>query len=114
MKNLGMNMCEEMWWEREAEEAIERLVETWKSAPAHAHHVRADLRRRLLVALDAVEVGIDVEAVMAWESDLEDAGVYASNDDLLALLSRAPAGADTSIIRGVLDARLTAAGGVTS
>jgi len=99
-----------MWWEREAEEAIGRLSEVWRSAPAHAHGMRVDLRRRLLAALDTAETGISVEAVMKWEQQVEDAGVFASTDDLLALIASAPAGADTSIIRGVLDGRLTAGG----
>lgn len=106
----GMNTCEGIWWEREAEEAIGRIVEVWRSAPAHAHRARADLRRRLLAALNAVESGIDVQAVMEWERRVEDAGVFASMDDLLALIASAPTGADTSVIRGVLDGRLIAGG----
>lgn len=51
---------------------------------------------------------VDLSAVMVWEQRVEEAGAYMSNDMMRELIESAPAGANTSVLRGVLAGRETA------
>lgn len=63
-----------------------------------------ELHDRLIVTLHDV----DLNAVMSWEQQVEDAGAYMSSDMIEEFIASAPDGADTSMLRGVLAGRETA------
>lgn len=48
---------------------------------------------------------LDLNAIMQWEDEVEMAGVYASTEDLERLVEKAPLGANTDFVRGIIAQR---------